>query len=341
MKRSNWKIVAAEVFLSAVAGSAIGSPTNYLERFSPDFSTNTAIIWRAPTNQLPKSLWIYKRLPPQPFLASVISNAVVLAGVQDRGFPTPSTNAFFIWSAFDPCGTAFSIFSIQPANTSISFTSTNHNSLTENMPDDGTVRRRAYECAARFGLDAAHLVACDVYTRSPAEGCSGTPTNGIYACGIHLARKLDGVNFLTLGRDDSSPEGFSLELGSRGQIRSFTLVWPNLQRDHADSIASPPEIVRCIRGQRVLVVPHEDEPDFFGRIKTLAGAKTFTVMKITPIYGEGVFGDAPANEEPPKVIAPFAELEAVADFGSSNMPVRLLSPILASEIVRQTTATDK
>jgi hypothetical protein len=89
------------------------------------------------------------------------------------------------------------------------------------------------------------------------------------------------------------------------------------------------------------VVPHEDEPDFFGRIKTLAGAKTFTVMKITPIYGEGVFGDAPANEEPPKVIAPFAELEAVADFGSSNMPVRLLSPILASEIVRLTTATDK
>ena len=325
----------------AAACSAFAGPTNYLERFSPDFSANTAIIWQAQTNQLPKSLWIYKRLPPQPFLASVISNAVVLAGVQDRGFPIPSTNAFFIWSAFDPCGIAFSIFSIQPASTAISFTSTNQDSSAENVPDDETIKQRAYECAARFGLDAAHLVANDVYTRSPAVGCNGTQTNGICARGIHLTRKLDGVSFFTLGKDTDDREGFSLELGSRGQIRSFSLVWPNLQRDRADSIASPLEIVRCIRGHRVLVLPDEDKPDLFGRIKTLAGAKTFTVTKITPFYSEGVFGDLPTNEEPPKTIDPFAELEAVADFGNSNMPVRLLSPILASDVVRLTMAKNK
>ena len=332
--------VSLVVFLAAV-GSALGGPTNDLVRFSPDFSTNSVIIWRAPTNQLPKSLWIYKRLPPRPFLASVISNAVVLAGVQDRGFPAPSTNAFFIWSAPNPCGMGFSIFSIQPASTAIAFTSTNQDSAAENVPDDEIIKQRAYECAARFGLDAAYLVASDVYSRSNAEGCNGTKTNGICARGIHLSRKLDGVSFFTLGKDNAEGEGFSLELGSRGQIRSFSLVWPNLQRDRADSIASPPEIVRCIRGQRVLVLPNEDEPDFFARIKTLADAKTFTVTKITPFYSEGILGDVPTNEEPPKTIAPFAELEAVADFGSSNMPVRLLSPILASEIVRLTTAKDK
>ena len=66
-----------------------------------------------------------------------------------------------------------------------------------------------------------------------------------------------------------------------------------------------------------------------------------TITRITPFYSEGVFGDAPANEEPPKTIAPFAELEALADLGGSNMPVQLLSPILVFEVVRLTTAGDK
>ena len=42
----------------------------------------------------------------------------------------------------------------------------------------------------------------------------------------------------------------------------------------------------------------------------------------------------PTNNEPAKIVAPVAELEAVADFGNGNAAVRLLSPIISSEVNR-------
>jgi hypothetical protein len=63
----------------------------------------------------------------------------------------------------------------------------------------------------------------------------------------------------------------------------------------------------------------------------LAKAKAFTITKITPYYGEGVLGEVPTNDVSPEIVTPFAELEAVADFGNSKTTVRLLSPIITSE----------
>ena len=133
------KAFALLATILAMTFSSFADFTNSPENFSPHFSTNTQIIWQAPTNHLPESFWIYKRLPPRPFLASVISNAVVLASLQDKGFPKPSTNAFFVWSAPNPCGMGFSIFSMQPVSTTISFFSTNQNLSTDNIPEAETV----------------------------------------------------------------------------------------------------------------------------------------------------------------------------------------------------------
>jgi hypothetical protein len=313
----------------AAAFSCSADPANSLERFSPHFTTNTEIRWQA-TNRLPESFWIYKRLPPRPFLASVISNAVILASMQDKGFPKPSTNAFYIWSAPDPC-MSFSIFSIQPASTAISFSSPNQSLSTNDVPDDETVTKRAFECAARFGLDRAHLIPKDVYTASNAPaGCADTLANDICARGIYLSRRLDGVGFFPT----DIAEGFSIEFGSHGQIRSFALVWPNLEPHQKSLTASPEEIIHCIREQRVLVLPDDDEPNYFRRIKSLAGTRTFTITKITPCYGDFMLGEVPANDVPPELIIPVAELEAVAGFGNSNVTVRLVSPILSSEVGR-------
>jgi hypothetical protein len=321
-------------FLTAILVTAFpsfASSTNSLENFSPHFPTNTEILCQAPTKLLPKDFWIYKRLPPRPFSASVISNAVVLASLQDKGFPKPSTNAFFIWSAPNPCGMGFSIFSIQPASTTITFLSPNQNLSTNKIPDAETVTKRAFECAARFGLDQAYLVAKNVYASSNAVGCDQTLTNGICARGIFLSRKLDGISFW--GDANNGADGFSIKFGSRGQIRSFSLIWPNLKRDKQCQTASPEEIIRCIREHKVIVLP-DDEPNYFGRIKNLAQAATFTITKITPYYSEGVFGEVPTNDVPPELITPIAELEAVADFGNANTTVRLVSPVLSSDVTR-------
>jgi len=42
----------------------------------------------------------------------------------------------------------------------------------------------------------------------------------------------------------------------------------------------------------------------------------------------------PNGDAPPQFITPFAELEVVADFGTSNIPVRLVTPILSSDVNR-------
>ena len=316
----------------ATVFSSFADSTNSLESFSLHFPTNTEILWQAPTNHLPKIFWIYKRLPPRPFLASVISNAVILASLQDKGFPKPSTNAFFIWSAPNLCGMSFSIFSIQPASTTISFSSTNQNHPTGDIPDKETAMQRAFEYAAQFGLNQSNLTPKDVSPKLNTGGCGETLTNDICVRRILLARKLDGVSFFGDANDGS--EGFSIEFGSREQIRSFAFVWPNLETDQKSLTASPEEIIRCIREHKVIVLPDDDEPNYFGRIKMLAKARIFTITRITPYYGEGILGEMPTNDEPPKVIAPFAELEAVADFGNSNATVRLLSPIISHEMTR-------
>jgi hypothetical protein len=322
-------MILAMVFSSFADTSYASSP----DKFTPQFSTNTAIIWQAPTNNLPQSFWIYKRLPPRPFLASVISNAVVLASLQDRGFPKASTNAFYILSVPDPCGVMSSIFSIQPASTTISFSSTNRNNSTEGIPSDAAIVMRAWNCAFQFALDSKHLMLKGLTSHFNLDTNGDKLPNQICGRGVYLSRQLDGICFWGNG-DDSPNEGFWIEFGSYGQIRSFSLNWPNLERDKNQQTASPQQIVNCIKAYKTIVLPNADEEAYFKRVKTLANAKTFTITKITPYYCEGIIGEAPTNDVPPEFVTPFAELEAVADFGNSNATVKLLSPIISSEVSR-------
>jgi hypothetical protein len=90
--------VKIPLFLAAATMTVFSSFAGItLEDISPHFSTNTEIIWDVPTNALPKGFRVYKRLP-RVFSATTISNAVVLASFQSKGFPTPSTNQIVIWA---------------------------------------------------------------------------------------------------------------------------------------------------------------------------------------------------------------------------------------------------
>lgn len=117
------KAFAFLITIFATAFSSIADSTNYPERFSPHFSTNTEIIWQAPMNNLPRSFWIYKRLPSHPFSAAVISNAVVLASLENKISPTPSTNDFFYHEPIPPNypGMVPDIFCITPKSATISY----------------------------------------------------------------------------------------------------------------------------------------------------------------------------------------------------------------------------
>jgi hypothetical protein len=95
--------------------------------------------------------------------------------------------------------------------------------------------------------------------------------------------------------------------------------------------ASPLQIIGYIRARKIIVIPGTDEEGYFERVKTLARAKKFVITGIEPYYQEGVFGKVPTNSAPPDFVTPFADVMAVADFGSSNLTVQVISPILSPE----------
>ena len=124
-----------------------------------------------------------------------------------------------------------------------------------------------------------------------------------------------------------------MEFGEHGKIQSFWVRWSKLERYKNERTATQDEITRSIGAHKAILMPYFRVDDF-ERLKNLATAKKFTITKITPYYGEGMFGEVPTNDVPCEFATTFAELEAVADFGNSNTTVRLLSPILSSEVVR-------
>lgn len=186
-----------------------------------------------------------------------------------------------------------------------------------------------------FGLGRPYLSQNSVYTNlCDYDELGRLATNNICERGVFLSRVLDGISFLSVANNESVDEGFGIAFGSYGKIRSFVFIWPNLERDKLSQTASSQEIIACIKARKTIVSPKDDEPNYFARLTNLAKTKVFTITKITPFYVEGVLGEKPADDGPSKIIAPIAELEGVADFGNSNLTVRLFSPILSSDVNR-------
>ena len=325
------------IFLVLVMSSfslSAGVPT--LEELSSHLFTNGPIVWQAPINDLPKQFWIYQRDLPHIFSATVITNAIVLGSLQSKGFPRPSTNQTCIVAEPPcPCMNVCNFF-INPGEASIYFESPNYkNGSSGGIPTDKAIVERAWNYAPYLGLEPAHMILKSFFTHSNDVDQTGTNvTNVICGRGVFLSRMLDGISFFSADDTGGDAEGFTFELGGYGEIRYFSFRWSTLRRFQLQQAASTQEISRCMKAHKTIVLPNADEQDYFERLRILATAKEWTITKITPVYGEGVFGEISTNDTPPKFAIPFAELEAIADFGASNATVRLMSPILSSEVKR-------
>jgi hypothetical protein len=303
------------------------------QELSSGLFTNAEIVWRVPTNALPKNLWVYRRMLPHIFSQEVISNAIVLGSLQSRGFPRSTTHYFSMaeqvpenWPGPIPV-----IFALQPGDAYLSYSIPHNGPISrKEVPSDATIVKTALKSASLLGLDPAKLEHNKIYTHS----CdTDQAADVLCGRGVFFPRYLDGIGFFSASDDGESAEGFSMEFGEHGKIQSFWVRWSKLERYKNERTASPDEIIRCLRANKTIVMPNFRDDDL-ARLKKLATAKKFTITKITPYYGEGMFGEVPTNDVPCEFATPFAELEAVADFGNSNTTVRLLSPILSSEVVR-------
>ena len=114
----------------------------------------------------------------------------------------------------------------------------------------------------------------------------------------------------------------------------FTLMWPKLERDESEATATPQETIRCIRGFKTVLVPGDEGADYYAQVKEVARARKLTVTQVTPYYGEGMLGEEPRGDEPPKHVRPIAILGATADFGTNTMFIRIYVPILGADVRR-------
>jgi hypothetical protein len=331
--------VKSFAIVAVISVAALSTPADQptWQELSARLFTNAVVVWQAPTDKLPKKFWIYQRELPRAFSATVISNAVVLGSLQNKGFPKPSTNDFFIPEDKGPDypGPLATIFGIRPGDANLYYSLPNYSTGSgDQLPNDETILMRARKCASQLGLDPAQMVLERIYTHSCDTDQSVQATNHVCGRGVFLSRQLDGIAFFSADDEGTGAEGFSIEFGSDGQIRFFSFRWSTVERYESQQTASTQEITHCIRAHKTIVLPNPDEEDYFARLKTLAGAKKLTITKITPYYGESVFGEVPTNDVPCKFAMPFAELDAVADLGNSNATIKLLSPILSSETSR-------
>jgi hypothetical protein len=308
-----------------------------LAYFSPRLSTNAEIVWNAPTDNLPGKFWFYRRKGRRVFPASVISNAVILASLQNRGFPKPSTKDFIIWEDRNPNyrGGIHATFGIRPGDATIYYGMPHYNRGSRaDIPSDSTLISRAWNEAARLGIDLKLLKLKELTSHSCDFDENGNrATNLVCGRGVYLSRQLDGIIF-NGSEGNGWIEGFWIEFGSQGQVRGYSLTWPDLVRYKTHQTASPEQIMDCVRAQKVVVKPNRDESSYFARIEQLASMKKLTIAKVTPYYSEGEFGEEPGSDVPAEFITPFAELEAAAEFETNKADLRIYSPIVSSEAIR-------
>ena len=87
-------VILLAVLLAATF--SLRAETNAMERFSPHLAATTPILWQTGMTNVPNRIWVYRRILPFVFPEAVISNAIVLASLQCKGFPRPTRNEFFI-----------------------------------------------------------------------------------------------------------------------------------------------------------------------------------------------------------------------------------------------------
>lgn len=320
------------IILISVLSAVADYPT--VQEATSHLFTNAVIIWKAPTDTLPQSFWIYQRTLPRIFSETVISNAFVLGSLQQKDFPKSSTKDFYIQEDFPPNwpGAVPDIFGIRPNDALLFYQMPGYAADSKRagvgIPNDKMILAQAWKYARQLGLDTNKMALKSFYTHfCNADDNRSTETNAVCSRGVFLSRQLDGVSFFADDEEGDGGEGFFVEFGGNGKIRSYSLRWSDVHRGRVIPMATPQEIIHHIQIHKILVLPDVNEKDYFTRLQKLASTRRVIVTRITPYYFEGVFGESPTVDALSKLITPVAELDAIADLGNSRAVVHMLTPI--------------
>jgi len=304
----------------SVAFSAAGLS---LEDWGTLFKPNTAceVRWEASTNQLPKTVWVYKIVPSQ-FPPAVISNVMALGGyslsnrtnIEGRPF---SKDIFHFRS---PDGVGYLTYA--PKYGVIDYLDDTARAkmmeYAESVPGDSEATRLALNWVEKLGLNRSQL--------STQPGSSELRTyKGIRERGragkkepisrdVYFIRQVDGIDLAGIGNYG----GVHIAFGDRGKVAELQLLWPNLERHKEHLVASASRVGEWIKQGRAVITG----PNTATVLASAPQLKSLTVKKITPLYlGTSIM------DEPKEFVHPFAELEVIANLGHTNLPVILNCPV--------------
>jgi hypothetical protein len=306
-----------------VAGFAQNVP---FQRLGYAFTqTNVNLIWNAPTNNLPKALWNYRALPSE-ISPAVISNLVTLGAFTDKDKRVFPDNIHTI-SYTDPTGKRSLLVNTDWVFINYGDAEANDMHITEGVPNKQQALDIATNWLPKLGIDRDQLA-----RKSPSGDLlifGGEATTFLYknwsgpayatnvsTYQVTFKRSLDGVQI----SGGSARGGYGIGIGHHGKISRILVSWRKYERDKLYPTATPERFLKWI--QEGKAVWYSDDLSFID----WPSVKRIIVRKVTPYYYSEGYGE---NDKPQNAAFPFAEMEAVADTGTTNLTFYLDCPIAA------------
>lgn len=309
------KIVTLLALITLGAGFS-SSADSFRLKGIPFPPPKVGIVWKAPTNNLPDALWIYKVIP-RDFSMAVISNALAMSSLQIRNIINPRDTNMIRFQNKPNIWQSTRVLTIIPSSGQVQF---NNMRSSEKIPEDVPDKQKAIKLALHYlfllGVDRSEVMT-PPYVHSDMERRLNYKTGhllwkGIFQCSVNCDRRIDGLR--AIGGN------FSIVFGSHAAIKSFDLAWPALLPFECHSVADKEEIINYIKsGQAVLPVVEFN----FARLDK---ARRLTITKITPYYFYEPSEDG--------LIHPFAQLGVSANLGKTNFEFQLRCPILSTNAAK-------
>ena len=284
------------------------------------------IVWTAPTNDWPESLWIYKTVKQQ-FSPSVVSNLMWLGGFTERDaakspiadeIRDKDTLYYTNKERTRNLGIYPSVGYIEYYNESAL---ADMKRAPENIPSDEEAFKLAQRHLRLIGVDVSQLARkpntseLRIYrmkgSRSYFDRKLGERVEkAVDKRGVYFVRWIDGVEFTGL----YSGGGAAFEFADDGQIYQLKLNWRNFQPYRLVPFPSREQFVEQIKkGQAIVVDPIPN------------GVIKITVKNVSPFY-QGLAED---SKQP--FLFPFADVELELHTAQTNHYLRATCPIAVTE----------
>lgn len=284
------------------------------------------IVWRADTNKLPASLWVYKEIPAS-LSPMMLSNLAALGEFRESdkkkvSLDYPIRHKSLIHFENKERTRRLDVipaFGWIDYSDAKAIVSAREDGPIDQIPTPEEALDLAIKYSAKMGISRSELATMPSSSEIKARYTIGhrswydkdlsKTVRETNMFGVNLIRKLDGFDFA--GGWGSG--GVWIDFGNRGRVALMKISWRNLQRYKSYSVASPKTIMERITHGEATIVGQPINP---------AELKRLVIKTITPFYWAGI------GYSPQEVVYPFAVLGAEANLGHTNVSFELNCPLL-------------